>query len=122
MAHFAKLDENNTVIDILVVRNEDIDSSNEETSGIAYLTNLFGGIWKQTSYNNNIRKNYASIGSTYNQDFDAFISPQPYPSWILNEITCKWEAPIPMPTIEIGDKFTYTWNEETTSWLKITFE
>ena len=121
MAHFAKLDENNTVIDILVVRNEDIDSSNEETSGIAYLTNLFGGIWKQTSYNNNIRKNYATIGSTYNQDFDAFISPQPYPSWILNEITYKWEAPIPMPTIESDDNFTYTWTEETTSWVKITF-
>ena len=121
MAHFAKLDENNTVLDILVVRNEDLDSSNEEASGITYLTNLFGGIWKQTSYNNNIRKNYATIGSTYNQDFDAFISPQPYPSWILNEITCKWEAPIPMPTIEIDDQFTYTWEEETTSWVKITF-
>ena len=122
MAHFAKLDENNTVLDILVVRNEDLDSSNEEASGIAYLTNLFGGIWKQTSYNNNIRKNYASIGFTYNQNLNAFISPQPYPSWILNEITCKWEAPIPMPTVEIDDKFTYTWKEETTSWVKITFE
>ena len=122
MAHFAKLDENNIVIDVLVVRNEDLDSSNEEASGIAYLTNLFGGIWKQTSYNNNIRKNYATIGFTYNQDLNAFISPQPYPSWILNEITCKWEAPIPMPTIEIDDKFTYTWKEETTSWVKITFE
>ncbi len=122
MAHFAKLDENNTVLDILVVRNEDIDSSNEEASGIAYLTDILGGIWKQTSYNNNIRKNYATIGSTYNQDLDAFISPQPYPSWILNEITCKWEAPIPMPTIEDDDRFTYVWKEETVSWFKVNFE
>jgi hypothetical protein len=122
MAHFAQLDENNNVLQVLVVRNEDIDSSNEEASGIAYLTDIFGGIWKQTSYNNNIRKNYANIGSTYNQDLDAFISPQPYPSWILNEITCKWEAPIPMPTIEYDDRFTYVWKEETVSWFKVNFE
>lgn len=119
MSHFAKLDENNIVIDVLVVRNEDIDPLNEETSGIEYLTNLFGGTYKQTSYNNNIRKNYATIGCTYNQNLDAFISPQPYPSWILNEITCKWEAPTIMPTIEISDSFTYLWEEETLSWLKI---
>ena len=115
MAHFAELDESNIVKQVLVLRNEDIDSSNEEASGATYLTNILGGIWKQTSYNNNIRFNFAGIGYTYDLVRDAFIAPNPYLSWLLDEATCRWEPPTPMPT----DDKHYTWNEATTSWVEI---
>ena len=126
MAHFAQLDENNNVIQVLVVNNEDIDFENEDVSGTAYLTNLFGGTYKQTSYNTRsgvhtlegtpFRKNYAGIGMHYDAVRDAFIAPKPHPSWTLDESTCQWQAPIPMPMVDGKD---YIWNEETTSWVEI---
>jgi len=117
MAHFAQLDDNNVVIQVIVVDNSEILDSNgveQESIGITFCTNLFGAdtIWKQTSYNGNIRKNYAGIGYTYDVGRDAFIAPQPYPSWVLDEDTCQWEPPVPYPT---DDNF-YRWNEETISW------
>jgi len=119
MAHFARLNEDNIVVRISVLNNEVItdDNGNEqEQLGIDFLTDLHTGIWKQTSYNNNIRKNYAGIGYTYDSTRDAFIPLQPYPSWTLNEDTCRYEAPVPYPTDD--DKF-YEWDEETTNWKEI---
>jgi hypothetical protein len=117
MAHFAKLNENNIVLEVLVVNNNVLDSSNEESSGIAFLTEWAGGYssWKQTSYNGLFRKNYAGIGFTYDATRDAFIPPKPFNSWVLDEATCQWQAPIPMP---VDDKF-YRWDEDTTSWVEI---
>ena len=118
MAHFAELDETNIVKQVIVVHNNELldDNSNEsEQKGIDFCTNLLGGTWVQTSYNETIRKNYAVIGFTYDPIRDAFIPPQLYPSWILNEDTCQLEAPVPYPT---DGKF-YTWDEETTSWIEI---
>ena len=110
MAHFAKLNSENVVDQVLAVHNNDAP---DEASGIAFLNNLFGaGVWVQTSYNGNIRKNYAGIGYTYDSSRDAFIPPQPYPSWVLAEKTCQWSAPIPMPTDGV-----YSWDESTTSWV-----
>jgi len=115
MAHFAKLDENNIVLEVNVVNNNAIDSSNEEASGIAFLTQWSGGHtnWIKTSYNNNIRGVFAGVGYSYNPDEDIFITPQPYPSWTRNG--SYWEAPTPMPT---DGKF-YKWDEDTTSWVEI---
>lgn len=118
MAHFAELDSNNTVLRVIVVNNNDILDSNGQESeevGINFCKGLFGGEWKQTSYNANFRKNYAGIGYTYDGVLDAFIPPQPYPSWILNQSTCLWEAPVPMPT----DGQLYGWDEATQSWVVI---
>lgn len=117
MAHFAKLDENNVVLEVHVVHNNELldESGNEsEQKGIEFLTQWSGGYtnWKQTSYNGNFRKHYAGIGYTYNAVRDAFIPPQPYPSWLLNEQSCLWEAPVPMPT----DGEQYSWNESTQTW------
>jgi hypothetical protein len=114
MAHFAKL-ENNIVTQVIVVANQDIldeQGQENEQKGIDFCSNLLGGTWKQTSYNGNIRKNYAGIGYIYDETLDAFIPPKPYPSFVLNENICQWESSIPYPT---DGKF-YTWNEETTSW------
>ena len=117
MAHFAKIGLNNKVIEVLSVNNEVLKDSNgveQESIGIDFLTKLTGwAIWKQTSYNNNIRKNYASIGYTYDEDRDAFIPPKQYNSWILNEQTCLWEAPIAYPT----DGKLYNWDEPTKTWV-----
>jgi len=116
MAHFAKI-ENNLVTQIIVVDNSDIlDESNNESEalGIKICQDLLGGTWVQTSYNGNIRKNYAGIGYTYDSSRDAFIEPSPYPSWVLNETTCRYEAPIAYPS----DGKDYRWNEETTSWVE----
>jgi hypothetical protein len=116
MATFAKIGLNNKVIEVLSVHNNELLDSNgveQEVNGIDFLTKLTGwSIWVQTSYNNNIRKNHAGIGYTYDEDRDAFIAPKPYNSWILNEITCLWEAPVAYP----NDDNRYTWNEETTTW------
>ncbi len=121
MAHFAKLDETNKVISVEVVTNlviTDTDGVEQEQLGIDFLTQLYGGVgwYKQTSYNNNFRKNYAVIGGTYDKTRDAFIEPKPYPSWTLVEDTCKWEAPTAMP----DDGKVYEWNEDTTNWVEIT--
>ena len=117
MAHFAKLDENNIVLEVYVVSNAALDASNEETSGIVFLTEWSGGYpnWKQTSYNATIRKNYASIGMIYDAERNAFYVPQPYPSWTLDEDTCLWEAPTPMPI----DGKPYKWIEEDLNWEEI---
>lgn len=116
MAHFAKIGLNNIVTDVLVVANrETMDSTGVEHAsiGIEFLKNLTGHeTWIQTSYNGNIRKNYAGIGYTYDSQRDAFIPPQPFPSWLLVEDTCQWAPPIPMPT-EGGP---YEWDETTQSW------
>ena len=122
MAHFAKLDSDNKVIHVSVVDNwNTVDGSGHETEsiGVAYLKSIHGADtnWKQTSYNGNLRKNYAGIGMTYDAGRDAFISPKPYPSWVLNETTCRYEAPTPMPTT--AGKI-YTWDEATTSWKEVT--
>ena len=116
MASFAKIGLNNKVIEVLSVHNNELKDSNgveQEVNGIDFLTKLTGwSIWVQTSYNNNFRKNHAGIGYTYDEDRDAFIPKKPYNSWILNETTCQWEAPVAMP----DDGQRYSWNEETTSW------
>jgi len=116
MAHFAKLDENNMVVFVTVGRDEDKEEE---------LTARTGDVYKQTSYNTSggvhslggtpFRKNYAGIGYTYDATRDAFIPPQPFPSWVLNENTCLWDAPTPMPT----DGQRYQWDEPTTSWVVI---
>jgi len=116
MATFAKIGLNNKVIEVLSVHNNELLDSNgveQENIGIDFLTKLTGwAIWKQTSYNGNFRKNHAGIGYTYDEDRDAFIPPKPYNSWILNETTCLWEAPVALPDTENR----YNWNEATTSW------
>jgi len=117
MAHFAQL-ENNVVKQVIVVANQDILDENgqeSEQKGIEFCSNLLGGTWKQTSYNARIRKNYAGIGYTYDETLDAFVPPQPYPSWTLNTDTAQWQAPTPMPT----DGKRYTWDEETKSWVEM---
>lgn len=115
MAHFAKIDENNIVTSVVVVDNKDTSDAagvEKEYIGAAHLERILGGTWKQTSYNANFRKNYAGIGYTFDSQRDAFIPPKPFNSWILNETSCQWEAPVPMPT----DGQMYSWNEETTQW------
>jgi hypothetical protein len=123
MAHFAELDSNNVVLRVIVVGNKDTaDASGVEKEhiGAAFCERLFGGNWKQTSYNGNKRKNYAGIGYTFDATRDAFIPPKPFNSWVLVEDTCQWKAPIDMP----ADAGTgeppkrYTWDEATTSWVE----
>ena len=128
MAHFAKVNSSNVVVEVHAVDNwncVDGEGNEVEAAGIAWQESVFGvqdGIrWIQTSYNHNIRKNYAGIGMTYDEGRDAFIHQKPYPSWVLNETTtCRWEAPTPMPTPGEGE--FYNWNEETTSWVLNTRE
>ena len=119
MAYFAKLDENNIVLEVLAVNNNELlqDGIESETKGIQFLIDWSGGYsnWKQTSYNRRIRKNYAGIGYTYDSARDAFIPPQPFPSWVLNEETCQWDAPVAMPV----DDQRYYWDEPTISWMVI---
>jgi hypothetical protein len=102
MAHYAKIDDNNIVTQVNVV-DEEFFAANPER---------YEGIWIQTSYNNNIRKNFAGIGDTYDPERDAFIAPKPFDSWILNEETCQWEAPTPYPT----DDKRYVWNDNRGEW------
>jgi|TARA_R110000751_G_scaffold262657_1_gene361905 hypothetical protein len=110
MAHYAKI-ENNIVTSVLVISNEDENSLGE--AGIELKLNTQGGIWKKTSYNNNIRKNYAGVGYTFDSVRDAFISPKPYPSWTLIEATCQWETSTPYP----NDGLRYIWDEATLNWV-----
>jgi hypothetical protein len=117
MAHFAKLNENNVVLEVQVVHNNELlqDGVESESKGAQFLVDLFGenANWKQTSYTGRICKNYAGIGYTYDAQRNAFIPPQPFPSWTLNEDTCLWDCPIPMPT----DGQFYHWDEANTSWI-----
>jgi hypothetical protein len=119
MAHFAKIDENNIVVSVIVVDNKDTADANgveKEYIGAAFCERLFGGTWKQTSYNGNKRKNYAGIGYKYHADIDAFAAPQPYPSWTL-DADAKWQPPVAMPTDGTMES-PYTWDEATTSWIR----
>ena len=111
MAHFAKLGPGDIVERVEVVSN---DIATTEQAGVDFLNNLYNtrDVWKQTSYNGNIRKNFAGIGYTYNQEKDAFIPPKPFNSWTLNETTCLWEAPVAYP----DDNNIYTWNETNKTW------
>jgi hypothetical protein len=111
MAHYAFLNENNIVTEVIVGIDETelIEGKDPET----WYGEFRGQKCVRTSYNGNIRKNYAGIGFTYDEEKDAFISPKPFDSWILNEETCQWEAPVAYPT----DGGMYLWNEETTSWI-----
>lgn len=120
MAHFAELDENDIVLRVIVVSNDDImnDGVEDENTGIAFCKSIFGGNtkWAQTSYNNRIRFHYAGIGYVFDRQRDAFIPPQPYPSWLLDEGTCDWVPPVPYPT----DGGRYIWDEASKSWVLLT--
>ena len=105
MSHFAKINSDNIVTEVIVAEQDFIDS------GVVGLTSE----WVQTSYSGSIRKNYAGVGDTYDATRDAFYAPQPYPSWTLVEDTCIWEAPTAMP----DDGKMYTWNEDTTNWVEV---
>lgn len=122
MAHFAEIDKNGTVLRVLVTDN------NMPNEGLDWLESRLGGTWIKTSYNTKegkhltggtpLRKNFASVGMTYDSERDAFLPPKPFESWVLNEETCQWESPIPKP----DDEKIYEWDEETTSWLEVTEE
>jgi len=119
MAHFAELNDNNIVQRVIVVHNNELldsDGVEQESLGIEFCKSLFGGTWKQTSYNSNIRKNFAAIGYTYDNTRDAFISPKPYPSWVLDEETCIYVPPVSPP----DDGKQYDWDEETVNWVEVT--
>lgn len=113
MAHYAFLDENNLVTEVIVGVHENdlLEGKDPET----WYGEFRGQVCKRTSYNGNIRKNYAGIGAFYDEERDAFIAPKPFESWLLNEETCQWEAPIPYP----ADAKSYLWDEPTTSWVEI---
>ena len=125
MAHWAEVDETNTVLRVLVGDNNDPNGDD----GYQWLIDNLGGTWVKTSYNTRggihslggepLRKNYAGIGFVYDAERDAFISPQPFPSWSLNEDTCLWQPPTQRP--EIDGKF-FNWNEETLSWVEVPTE
>jgi hypothetical protein len=120
MAHFAELDSNNVVLRVVVVDNKDTADAQgveKEHIGAAYLERLLGGTWKQTSYNGNLRKNYAGAGYTYNADIDAFVAPKPFPSWTL-DANAQWQPPVPMPQ----DGQQYRWDETTQSWVVVSQE
>jgi hypothetical protein len=121
MANFAKLNDQNVVIDVNAVANaviDDLPFPESEPVGVAFLIEWSGGYtnWKQTSYNASFRKNLAGIGYTYDAVLDAFIAPKPYPSWLLNTNTCQWVPPTPYPS----DGNMYTWDEATQSWVEVT--
>jgi hypothetical protein len=121
MAHFAKIDENNVVTQVIVVANSDTaDASGVEKEhiGAAFCEKLFGGTWKQTSYNGTIRKNYAGIGYTYDATIDAFVPPKPYPSWLLDTNAAQWIPPVPKPS-DAGMGKPYTWDEATQTWVEV---
>jgi hypothetical protein len=126
MAHFAQLDENNVVTQVIVVANEDtsdVNGNEVEEIGVAFCKKLLGADtnWKQTSYNNTFRVRYAGIGYSYNAELDAFIAPKPFESWVLNTETADWESPVgPAPALteaEIGARSFYRWDEEAGAWV-----
>jgi hypothetical protein len=112
MAHWAEIDENGIVLRVTVGNNDD------PGEGYDWLIDNLGGTWIQTSYNGNFRKNYAGIGYTYDEERDAFIPPKPYESWVLNEDSCLWEAPVAYPE----DGADYTWDEEAGAWIEVVNE
>lgn len=135
MAHFAQLDENNVVIQVIVINDRDCCDDNgieNEDVGIAFCQQLLGEDtrWKQTSYNRNMRVHYAGIGMRYNEDLDAFVHESPFPSWVLDSATANWVSPLgPEPTLteeEINNNKYYTWDEtlyqsdNTQGWILVT--
>jgi hypothetical protein len=121
MAYFAKLGTGNIVEQVISINNAVITDANgveQEQLGNDFINKLYNtrDVWKQTSYNNNIRKNYAGIGYSYDQQRDAFIPPKPFNSWVLNETTCLWEAPVAMPTEQLEENQYYAWNESIVNW------
>lgn len=116
MAHFAEINNEGLVLRVVVIDNDkclDAENNESEVVGSAFCSGIFGGgIWKQTSYNGNFRKNFAGINYRYDLELDAFIPPKTYGSWILNEDTCLWEPPISYPE----DGSAYSWNENSLSW------
>jgi hypothetical protein len=122
MAHFALIDENNKVINVAVISNAKLVGlpqpiPQEIINNRAFLRGV-SGVWVQTSYSGEFRKNFAGIGFTYDEQRDAFISPKPFNSWVLNEATCRWESPVPYP----NDGQDYHWNEQTKNWILINYE
>ena len=118
MAHYAQIDSNNIVTLVIFIYNKDTADANgveKEYIGAAYCERLFGGTWKQTSYNATIRKNYAGIGYKYQSDIDAFVPPKPYASWTL-DANAQWQPPVAMPV----DGSMYSWDEATLAWLEVT--
>jgi len=120
MAHFAQLDDNNVVINVLVINDEDCvdgDGNESEAVGVAFCQSIMGADtnWKQTSYNHNMRFRYGSPGYTYDPNLDAFIMPKPFPSWTLNNTTADWEPPTPDPSDATS---LYAWNEDTLTWVE----
>ena len=129
MAHFAKINTDNIVVDVVVVKDSQIliDGKENEEKGVIFLNKLFNSDynWKQTSYNTSggvhklggtpFRKNYGGIGYIYDEDKDAFYTPQPYSSWTLNEETCQWECPVVRPSFDATTQFI-SWNEENIAW------
>ena len=111
MSHWAEIDDNNSVVRVTVGDNN--DPAGDE--GYSWLVSNLGGRWVQTSYNGNFRKNFAGVGFTYDEQRDAFIPPKPYPSWVLNEESCLWTAPVTYPT----DGSIYEWNEELGNWVPV---
>lgn len=122
MAHFAKINSDNIVTEVIVVNNDVILDSNgqeQESLGVDFCKQLYGdGTYKQTSYNSNLRKNMATVGSTYDASKDAFIRPKRYSSWVLDESTCRWKPPVEHPSDSeaIGGDVLYQWDESVTNW------
>lgn len=119
MAHFAQIDENNVVLQVIVVKNTELLDENgheQESKGQEFCASLLGGTWVQTSYNSTFRKNFAGTGYVYDQQRSAFITPKPYESWVLNETTCQWNSPVAYPDTGLH----YQWDELTQSWTDTT--
>lgn len=118
MAHFAEVDENNVVKRVIVIDNNELDGAEfpeSEAIGQAHIASMdIHGTWLQTSYNNNFRVRYAGIGWSYDPDRDAFIGPKPFESWVLNEDTLEWEAPVPRPS----EEDPWDWDEENVQWVE----
>jgi len=123
MAHFAEINSEGIVQRVIVVDNndcKDAEGNESEAVGAAFCNTLLSGIWKQTSYNASIRKNYAGVGYFYDEELDAFIPPKPFSKWILNEETAQWEAPTPMP--EGSEEDRYVWNDNQGEWEQVVVE
>jgi hypothetical protein len=119
MAYFAQLDQDNNVMQVVAITNADIDYlpfPESDPVGVALCQNLFGAdtVWKQTSYNNNFRRKYASIGGFYYPPLDVFVDPRPYPSWSFQSSDATWQAPIPMPSVPAN--YFAIWNEQYLEW------
>jgi hypothetical protein len=121
MAYFAKLGTGNIIEQVISINNSVITDANgveQEQLGVDFINKMYNtrDVWKQTSYNNNFRKNFAGIGYQYDQTRDAFIAPKPFNSWTLNEDTCLWNAPVAKPKTELEENQYYSWNETTLTW------